>query len=85
MDRWTDWTDWTDGQQVLYFSRTRELMKFKNEHSCARVRNHQFLCPICPVGMNKRGLFHNKRSLLENKRRLFRNKRRLLENKRGLL
>ena len=36
MDRWTDGQI---GQQVSKSSRTRELTKMKNEHSCARVRN----------------------------------------------
>ena len=36
MDRWTDGQI---GQQVSKSSRTRELPKMKNEHSCARVRN----------------------------------------------
>ena len=36
MDRWTDGQI---GQQVFSSSRTRELTKMKNEHSCARVRN----------------------------------------------
>ena len=36
MDRWTDGQI---GQQVSKSSRTRELTKMKNEHSCARKKS----------------------------------------------